>query len=165
MTSSPAVTIPGYADVNDAAAKLGVTSSAIRNHFRNFGDLSRLERYAAAIADPLGIEMPDGSRAATPEAAALALGLHKTTIYNHLCKHGHLRGAGMLQRGRIPADGARPISLAEAPGLKAVIGDARPETAPRGNLMVSAGALDVEAVIATIRRCRDAVLAEREGAA
>lgn len=165
MTSRPAVLIPGYADVNDAAARLGFTTSAIRHHLRAYGDLSRLERYAAALADPLGIELPDDARASTPAEAAQLLGLNHTTVYTHLCKYGHLRGAGFLQRGRVAADGDRPISLAEVPGLEPYLGRARPETAPRGSLMVSAGALDVEAVIATIRQCRDEVLAEREGAA
>lgn len=161
MSSGSAVTIPGYADVHDAAAKLGVAISALRNHLRNHGDVSRLERYAAAIADPRGIEMPDGSRVATVDAACQQLGIQKSTVYSHLCRFGHLRGAGLMDRGR--AD--RPISLVAVPGVEVGGADPRPETAPRGSHMVSAGALDVDAVIATIRQCRDAVLAEREGAA
>lgn len=49
MTRRSAVQVSGYADVRDAAEKLGVTTSALRNHIRNYGDLSRLERYAAAV--------------------------------------------------------------------------------------------------------------------
>lgn len=162
-----AVTIPGYGGINEAAARLGFSPTMVRQHYASFGDLTRLERFAAAAADPRGIEMPDGSRAASPQEAQQLLGVSWNTVYTHLCKYGHLRGAGLMDRGRAPlGEGERQIRLAHVPGVEIGVGiDPRPETAPRGSLMVSAGPIDVAAVIATIRRCRDQVLAEREDAA
>ncbi|WP_423209111.1 hypothetical protein E2976_18340 [Paracoccus yeei] len=159
MSFQAAVAIPGYPSATAAARALGVTSQTIYKHLRTYGNLGRLERFAAATSDPRGIALPDGGYAASVAEAARALGVSEACIYNHLCKHGHLRGAGLVQR--IGSGAPRRVSLADVPGVDVPELDSRPETAPRGSCMVAARPADVDAVIATIRQCRDDYLAER----
>lgn len=159
MSFQAAVAIPGYPSATAAARALGVTSQTIYKHLRTYGNLGRLERFAAATSDPRGIALPDGGYAASVAEAARALGVSEACIYNHLCKHGHLRGAGLVQR--IGSGAPRRVSLADVPGVDVPELDGRPETAPRGSCMVSARPANVDAVIAAIRQCRDDYLAER----
>ncbi|UFS64375.1 hypothetical protein LO749_09360 [Paracoccus denitrificans] len=166
MTGRPAEAISGYVSVAAAARELGVTAKTIYKHLRAYGDLSRLQRRMAALRDPRGLALPDGSFVPTVAEAARRLGMSEDGINHHLREYGHLRGAGTVQRDR-PAgsEGARRVKLAPVPGVEIAGPDPRPETAPRGSRMVSGRAVDVEAVIATIRQCRDDYLAERERAA
>ncbi len=169
MTGRPSEAVPGYPSAAAAAVDLGVTTQTVYRHLRSYGDLARLVRRIAALRNPGGIAMPDGSLACSIAEAARLLGLSSSGINHHLREYGHLHGAGMSRRVRAMEGGeaGRRITLAEVPGVFVPPADPRPETAPRGSHMVSSGASDVSevsdiaAVIATIRQCRDDCLAER----
>ena len=164
MTQPRKFDVPGYDSARHAAEVLGVAIQTIHRHVRDYGDLSRLEKQPVTL-----IPMPDGSTAASYTDAAVRLGVSEGCIRHHMHRHGHLRLVGSDRRVRSMEGerGRRSIALPELPGLEINLSDPRPETAPRAGLIsvrprAAARRVDVDAVIETIRQCRDEVLAERE---
>lgn len=169
MSAKRKIKVPGYDSVRQAADACGVTVQTIRRHMHAHGDLSRLIK---AASDP--VAMPDGSSAANYTEAAVRLGVTEGCIRHHMHQHGHLLFVGRDRRVRtMEGDGAkRRIKLDELPGIAVNFADPRPETAPRRGLLASSPRkamprVDIEAVIETIRQCRDEFLTghDRQGVA
>lgn len=133
-------TVPGYPSVSAAAAALGVSRTAIRNHLRQYGTLAGLPRKTEPVGRP--VEMPDGSIAPSVLAAAYRLGISEECAGHHLRMHGHLKFAQTGQR--------RSVTLDRAPWEVEAGFDPRHETAPRHRGLVATPRVPGEELLAVL---------------
>lgn len=142
----------GYASPTEAARALGVSTQTIYNHIDRYGALDQVHLEREPVLGH-AVAMPDGSMVGSKAEAARILGCSTHKVAWHLQRHGHLR----LAQGdavRLP-DAAAVEDDPAPPGDQA----AAPRASGPSRKPVP-GAVDVEAVIETIRQCRDQYLEE-----
>lgn len=139
----------GFASPTAAARAYGVSTQVVYRHLSEFGCLDGLK--AGQLSPPAGslaVPMPDGTIAPSIAEAARLLGVEAWTAGKHLEKYGHLRFVKSCA-----------VNLPDMSAIMAPPGSDAVEMAPSASRIPyrkqSKPRVDVEAVIATIRQCRD----------